>query len=100
MNVDSAVSITSLLGCALLGLTPSFMGASQSSDQAIVETPLPIQELEEMRDTSIHQIGEVAELREEIEELQLLVNHRRHQEIPGYPACGLDGCSTVTDGGR
>jgi hypothetical protein len=98
MNVDSTVSIASLFGCALLGLTPSIIGTSSPSSNAVeVRTSV---ELEEMRDTSIHQISEVAELRGEIEELQLLVNHRRHQEIPGYPACGFDGCNISTDGAR
>ena len=100
MNVDSTVSIASLFGCALLGLTPSFIGTSSPSHDTVEMGASVDVELEEMRDTSIHQISEVAELRGEIEELQLLVNHRRHQEIPGYPACGLEGCNTSTDVAR
>ena len=99
MTFDSAVSISSLLGCAVLGLTPSMLGQSDFSLSQGDAAYTYNHDIEEMRELSVVQTQEVSELRDDIEELQMLVNHRRSMpshELPGYPACGFDGCTSST----
>ncbi|MAG24103.1 hypothetical protein CMI47_00860 [Candidatus Pacearchaeota archaeon] len=80
MTTDSLTSVASLVGCALLGLTPSFFSPPSATDpspppleQPRVEAPQVDPEMRMVQEQSVRQILEVSELRSEIEDLHMLV---------------------------
>ena len=82
MTTDSVTSLASLVGCALLGLTPSFFSPPSVTDPSPppVEQPKvevsqvdPDPEMRTVQEQSVRQTLEVSELRSEIEDLHMLV---------------------------
>ena len=81
MTSDSLTSLVSLVGCAVLGLTPSFLSPTSTvselsippAAEVIFEEPPVVEEMKLVQEQSVRQTLEVSELRQEIEDLHLLV---------------------------